>query len=70
MVTGPNALAVLDRVAYHPFSDFLLHDMASLGDGITQNEAGVSTKVSVKFEDVADGKVEEVIGGGRGPYAG
>jgi CxxC motif-containing protein (DUF1111 family) len=29
----------LDQVAYHPFSDFLLHDMGSLGDGITQNRA-------------------------------
>ena len=24
---------------FHPFSDFLLHDMGSLGDGITQNGA-------------------------------
>src|ERR671936_1670482 len=37
--TGPNAVAALDQVAYHPFSDFLLHDMGSLGDGITQNRA-------------------------------
>jgi len=37
--TGPNAVAALDQVAYHPFSDFLLHDMGSLGDGITQNGA-------------------------------
>ncbi len=37
--TGPNAVAALDQVTYHPFSDFLLHDMGSLGDGITQNRA-------------------------------
>jgi len=37
--TGPNAVAALDRVTFHPFSDFLLHDMGSLGDGITQNRA-------------------------------
>jgi CxxC motif-containing protein (DUF1111 family) len=37
--TGRNAVAALDRVYYHPFSDFLLHDMGSLGDGITQNQA-------------------------------
>jgi len=37
--TGPNAVAALDEVYYHPFSDFLLHDMGSLGDGITQNQA-------------------------------
>jgi CxxC motif-containing protein (DUF1111 family) len=37
--TGPNAVAALDQVTYHPFSDFLLHDMGPLGDGITQNRA-------------------------------
>lgn len=37
--TGPNAVPALDKVTYHPFSDFLLHDMGSLGDGITQNAA-------------------------------
>jgi CxxC motif-containing protein (DUF1111 family) len=40
LVTGPNALRALDRVAYHPFSDFLLHDMGSLGDGIVQGATG------------------------------
>jgi CxxC motif-containing protein (DUF1111 family) len=39
LVTGPNAVKALDRVAYHPFSDFLLHDMGSLGDGIVQGAA-------------------------------
>lgn len=39
LVTGANASAALDRVAYHPFSDFLLHDMGSLGDGIDQADA-------------------------------
>ena len=34
LVTGPNPVKALDRVAYHPFSDFLLHDMGALGDGI------------------------------------
>ncbi|HWE24564.1 MAG TPA: di-heme oxidoredictase family protein [Myxococcales bacterium] len=37
--TGPNAVPALDQVAYHPFSDFLLHDMGQLGDGITQGQA-------------------------------
>jgi CxxC motif-containing protein (DUF1111 family) len=37
--TGRNAVSALDEVRYHPFSDFLLHDMGSLGDGITQNHA-------------------------------
>jgi CxxC motif-containing protein (DUF1111 family) len=37
--TGPNAVAALNKVKYHPYSDFLLHDMGSLGDKITQNLA-------------------------------
>jgi CxxC motif-containing protein (DUF1111 family) len=39
LVTGPNPVAALDRKTIHPWSDFLLHDMGSLGDGITQNNA-------------------------------
>lgn len=38
--TGPSEIAALDRVAFHPYSDFLLHDMGRLGDGITQSRAG------------------------------
>jgi CxxC motif-containing protein (DUF1111 family) len=37
--TGPNAVKALDRVEYAPYSDFLLHDMGSLGDGIEQGPA-------------------------------
>ena len=39
MRTGPNPVAALDAVTFHPYSDFLLHDMGSLGDGIAQNLA-------------------------------
>ena len=39
--TGPSPIAALDRKPYHPYSDFLLHDMGSLGDGIEQGPAGV-----------------------------
>ncbi len=39
LITGPNPSAALDRVAYHPYSDFLLHDMGALGDGIDQGDA-------------------------------
>jgi len=39
LITGPNPSAALDRVAYHPYSDFLLHDMGTLGDGIEQGDA-------------------------------
>jgi CxxC motif-containing protein (DUF1111 family) len=38
--TGPNAIATLDEVTFFPYSDFLLHDMGSLGDGIAQADAG------------------------------
>jgi CxxC motif-containing protein (DUF1111 family) len=37
--SGSNSVQALDRVTFHPYSDFLLHDMGSLGDGITQNRA-------------------------------
>ena len=39
LTTGHNASPALDRVDYHPYSDFLLHDMGALGDGITQGNA-------------------------------
>lgn len=34
--TGANPNPALNRVTYHPYSDFLLHDMGSLGDRIEQ----------------------------------
>jgi CxxC motif-containing protein (DUF1111 family) len=37
--TGASVFAGLDRKSYHPYSDFLLHDMGSLGDGIEQGAA-------------------------------
>ena len=39
--TGANIVAALNRVTFHPYSDFLLHDMGALGDGIAQGQAGV-----------------------------
>ena len=39
LTTGPNDVAVLNQVDFFPYSDFLLHDMGSLGDGITQGDA-------------------------------
>jgi CxxC motif-containing protein (DUF1111 family) len=38
--TGPNVIAALNSVVFAPYSDFLLHDMGGLGDGILQNQAG------------------------------
>ncbi|HEV7238339.1 MAG TPA: di-heme oxidoredictase family protein [Thermoanaerobaculia bacterium] len=40
--TGPNPLEALDEVTYHPFSDFLLHDMGPLNDRIVQADASGS----------------------------
>ena len=37
--TGRNSITALDRVKFFPFSDFLIHDMGSLGDGIEQGQA-------------------------------
>lgn len=38
--TAANTIAALNRVTYHPYSDFLLHDMGALGDGVVQDTAG------------------------------
>ena len=40
MQTAANAVAALNRVTFHPYSDFLLHDMGALGDGVAQGQAG------------------------------
>jgi CxxC motif-containing protein (DUF1111 family) len=39
LVTGPSPVAALSRKVFQPFSDFLLHDMGSLGDGIVQGRS-------------------------------
>ncbi len=39
LVTGPSPVRALSRKVFQPFSDFLLHDMGSLGDGIVQGTA-------------------------------
>jgi CxxC motif-containing protein (DUF1111 family) len=38
--TGSSPVAALNGVTFHPYSDFLLHDMGGLGDGIEQGRAG------------------------------
>jgi len=42
MRTGAHPIAALDRKTYHPYSDFLLHDMGALGDGLEMGSAGGS----------------------------
>ncbi|HEY1270003.1 MAG TPA: di-heme oxidoredictase family protein [Candidatus Binatia bacterium] len=39
LITGPSKVKAFNRVAFQPYSDFLLHDMGSLGDGIEQGRA-------------------------------
>jgi CxxC motif-containing protein (DUF1111 family) len=66
--TGPNAVKALDRVEYAPYSDFLLHDMGSLGDGIEQGPAsGAQMRtaplwgVRVATSLIHDGRASTVI---------
>jgi CxxC motif-containing protein (DUF1111 family) len=37
---GPSAVRSINLVTFRPYSDFLLHDMGTLGDGIAQGQAG------------------------------
>jgi CxxC motif-containing protein (DUF1111 family) len=39
LITGSSPIKALNKVAFHPYSDFLLHDMGNLGDGIEQGRA-------------------------------
>ena len=41
LMTGPSPIHALDRKPVYLYSDLLLHDMGSLGDGIAQSDAGV-----------------------------
>src|SRR5205085_6756534 len=38
--SGSSPIAALSNKTFHPYSDFLLHDMGSLGDGVVQGAAG------------------------------
>jgi di-heme oxidoreductase (putative peroxidase) len=40
LVTGPSPVPALSAKVFFPYSDFLLHDMGALGDGIVQGQAG------------------------------
>jgi CxxC motif-containing protein (DUF1111 family) len=39
LTTGASSIAALNKVTFAPYSDFLLHDMGALGDGIEQGPA-------------------------------
>ncbi|HEX3577075.1 MAG TPA: di-heme oxidoredictase family protein [Thermoanaerobaculia bacterium] len=47
LTTGSSAIASLDHRTYHPYSDFLLHDMGTLGDGL---EMASSTGAEMRTE--------------------
>jgi CxxC motif-containing protein (DUF1111 family) len=42
LVTGTNPVAALNLKVFHPYSDFLLHDMGSAADGIGPNQGNAS----------------------------
>ena len=42
LVTGASPIPALDHRVFQPYSDFLLHDMGTLGDGIAQGAASGS----------------------------
>jgi CxxC motif-containing protein (DUF1111 family) len=42
LTTGTNNSQALNQVTFFPFSDFLLHDMGSLNDGIAQGGTGAN----------------------------
>jgi CxxC motif-containing protein (DUF1111 family) len=57
----------LANQTFHPFSDFLLHDMGSLGDGITSGSAGPTMMrtaplwgISVRTTFLHDGRTNSV----------
>jgi CxxC motif-containing protein (DUF1111 family) len=39
LTTDASPITVLNHVTFAPYSDFLLHDMGALGDGIQQGQA-------------------------------
>ncbi|HXQ22788.1 MAG TPA: di-heme oxidoredictase family protein, partial [Candidatus Acidoferrales bacterium] len=58
---------ILSQQTFHPYSDFLLHDMGSLGDGITSGAAGPTMMrtaplwgVRAKSRLLHDGRAESV----------
>jgi len=45
LTSGTSPIAALSNQTYHPFSDFLLHDMGSLGDNIGDNGTATPTEM-------------------------
>ena len=49
-VSGLAVEEALSAKALKPYSDFLLHDMGQLGDGLVQGNAGVSEMRACLYE--------------------
>jgi CxxC motif-containing protein (DUF1111 family) len=71
--TGANSVTALRNVTFFPFSDFLLHDMGDLGDGIEQGQAtgremrtaplwGVRTRAKLLHDGRATSLEEAILG--------
>ena len=54
MRTGPNTIPALSRQKIYPFSDFLLHDMGTLGDGIVDGDAAATEMKTAPLWGIAD----------------
>ena len=74
--TGSSPVAALNGVTFQPYSDFLLHDMGPLGDGIEQGQAsgtemrtmplwGLRARTSF-LHDGGTGSLTEAIGAHAG----
>jgi len=80
LTTGSSTIAALDHQTYHPYSDFLLHDMGSLGDGLemagsTGSEARTAPLWGLRFinQYLHDGRaatLEQAIAAHDGQAAG
>lgn len=71
--TGDHPVAALHRVTYHPYSDFLLHDMGTLGDRIEQGAAnGREMRTpplwGMRFRDSRYGGARYLLHDGRAPH--
>jgi CxxC motif-containing protein (DUF1111 family) len=70
--TGDHPVAALHRVTYHPYSDFLLHDMGTMGDRIEQGAAsGTEMRTpplwGIRFRDARYGGARYLTHDGRAP---
>jgi CxxC motif-containing protein (DUF1111 family) len=81
LITGASPVAAISHRVFRPYSDFLLHDMGSLGDGVAQGGAsgrqmrtaplwGIRTRTAL-LHDGRAGTIPEAIAAhdGQGQFA-